>query len=261
MSATATPVAAGEARITSAGMSDLSHSAAPGLGWTIDLGRRDYEKALQWQRSLIGLRRRGLIRDLLIYVEHPPCLTLGKQTRAENLREVDESIPRFEIERGGDVTYHGPGQLVCYPIFDLNRRGRDLHKFIRNLEQGIIDALGAYEIAAKRVTDFTGVWVDTRHGGRKIASIGIAAQKWVSFHGVAVNLTTDLAEFSRINPCGLESQVMTSLQELTGRRVTHTEFAAALTAAYAALFDTLFTPVSLSEIAEDIESDEGGGHV
>lgn len=259
------PVHAGESRIFYSGMSDLSKSHLPGqmsyLGWTIDIGHSDYEKTLNWQRSLIGLRRRGMIRDLLIYVEHPPCITLGKQTSAENLRDVDESIPRFKIERGGDVTYHGPGQLVCYPIFELNRRGRDLHKFLRTLEQGIIDALETYGIAAKRVTDFTGVWVDTPEGERKIASIGIAAQKWISFHGVALNLTTDLTAFSSIHPCGLESRVMTSLEELTGKKVSRETFAATLTGAYAKLFDTSFTPVTLSEIAEDIESDEGGGHV
>lgn len=129
------------------------------------------------------------------------------------------------------------------------------------MEQGIIEALETYEITAKRVTDFTGVWVDTPEGERKIASIGIAAQKWISFHGVALNLTTDLTAFSSINPCGLESRVMTSLEELTGKKVSRETFAATLTVAYAKLFDTSFTPVTLSEIAEDIESDEGGGHV
>lgn len=231
------------------------------LGWVIDLGRRGYAETLSWQKSVVQLRRRGMIRDLLVMVEHPPVITLGKQSKSENLLSKSNDIPVFEIERGGDVTYHGPGQLVCYQIFDLTRRGRDMHGFIRTLEQGIIDALSHYDVSGKRVEGLTGVWVETPKGDRKIASIGVAAKHWISFHGVAVNLTTDLKSFGSINPCGLEANVMTSLKELTGKTVTTEEFAEKLTTSYAELFDTQFDPVSLDVIAEDLKSEEAGGHI
>ncbi|MFQ5607234.1 MAG: lipoyl(octanoyl) transferase LipB [Candidatus Zixiibacteriota bacterium] len=260
MRATSTAVASGMTGLRFSTGSSQGDSGRH-LGWQIDIGRCDYQRALDWQRSLIALRRRGVIRDMLIYVEHPPCVTLGRQSHPENLRGVDESIPLYEIERGGDVTYHGPGQLVCYPIFDLNRFGRDLHRFIRNLEQGVIATLADYGVSGKRIADYTGVWVDTPDGERKVASIGIAAQKWISFHGVAVNLTTDLSAFESINPCGLEAKVMTSVKELTGQAVSRLEFASKLTKVYAKLFETDFAPVDLAQIAEDLQSEEGGGHV
>ncbi len=231
------------------------------LGWYINLGRRHYGATLRWQRSMTPLRKRGMIRDTLAFVEHPPVITLGKQTDPKNLLVADPSIPRFEVERGGDITYHGPGQLVCYPIFDLTRRGRDLHAFVRGLEQGIIDALAEFKVVGKRVSGFTGVWVSTAECDRKIASIGIAAQQWISFHGIAVNLSTDLTAFERINPCGLKSEIMTSLELLTGRTTSHEEFAAKLVTAYGAIFNTDFDKVALEVIAEDMKSEEAGGHV
>ncbi len=230
-------------------------------GWVIDVGVREYGETYRWQKSLISLRKRGLIRDLLIIVEHPSVITLGKQTQPENLAHVDPALRRFEVERGGDVTYHGPGQLVCYQIFDLNARGRDLHKHIRSLEQVVIDALDNYGVAGRRVEGLTGVWVDTVAGERKITSIGVAAKQWVSFHGLAVNLETDLDYFTTINPCGLQPETMTSLAKLTGKPVDRLRFGKLLTRAFCERFETDFAPVTLDEIAENIESQEGGGHV
>ena len=231
------------------------------LGWSLNIGNRDYGNTLELQRYLIPLRRRGLLRDTLIFVEHPPVVTLGKSTKPSNLSGVPENIPRFEIERGGDVTFHGPGQLVCYFIFDLNRRGRDLHLFMRSLEEGIIRALEEYGVGSIRIPDLTGVWVQTSAGNRKIASIGVAAKTWVSYHGVAVNLTTDFSIFETMKPCGLDSNVMTSLEKLTGARISLGEFAAKLTKSYSDVFQTEFCPISLAEIAEDFKSDDLSGHV
>ena len=230
-------------------------------GWVIDLGRRDYAPVWRWQKSLVPLRRRGIIRDTLIMVEHSPVYTLGRQTDPANVARLSPDTPRFEVERGGDVTYHGPGQLVCYPIFDLQRRGRDLHLFMRNLERGIINTLASYEVNARAEAGNTGVWVTTPAGGRKIASIGVAAQKWVSYHGVAVNVNTDLEEFAQINPCGFDAAVMTSLAALTGRSVTLTEFRDRLIAAYGSVFEMDFDFVTTAVIAEDLKSEEAGGHV
>lgn len=231
------------------------------LGWSLNIGNRDYGNTLELQRTLIPLRRRGILRDTLIFVEHPPVVTMGKSTEPSNLSDVPGNIPRFEIERGGDVTFHGPGQLVCYLIFDLNRRGRDLHLFMRSLEEGIIGALEEYGVGAIRIPDLTGVWVETKDGNRKIASIGVAAKTWVSYHGVAVNLSTDFSIFQTMKPCGLEPNVMTSLKELTGAKISFGEFAEKLTKRYSDVFQTEFCPVTLAEISEDIKSDDLSGHV
>ncbi len=230
-------------------------------GWVIDIGVRGYEETQRWQKSLISLRKRGLIRDLLIIVEHPPVITLGRQTKPANLAHIDTSLKQVEVERGGDVTYHGPGQLVCYQIFDLNARGRDLHKHIRSLEQTVIDTLNDYNVSGKRVEGLTGVWVDTDDGERKITSIGVAAKQWVSYHGLAVNLETDLEAFKTFNPCGLQPEIMTTLSKLTGVQIDRIKFGASLTKAFCSIFETDFTPITLDEISENIESQEGGGHV
>jgi len=233
----------------------------PRNGWVIDVGVRGYEETHAWQKSLVSLRKRGLIRDLLVIVEHPPVITLGRQTQAENLAQVDPSLPQFKVERGGDVTYHGPGQLICYQIFDLDARGRDLHAHMRALEQVVINALKAYKVTGKRVEGLTGVWVETTAGDRKITSIGVAAKQWVSYHGLAVNLETDLQAFSTINPCGLQPEIMTSLAKLTGESIDRQKFSDELIRAFSDVFSTDFSAVSLEHIAENIESEEGGGHV
>lgn len=237
----------------------LGDRATP--GWVIDIGRRDYGSVLRWQRSLVPLRKRGMLRDTLILVEHEPVITLGKQADRENLLMNGTEIPKFEIERGGDITYHGPGQLVCYQIFDLTRRGRDLHTFIRTLEQGIIDALAEFEVIGKRVEGLTGVWVDTDTGERKIASVGVAAKQWISFHGVAVNISTELDQFSAINPCGLKAEQMISLEKVLGRPIKIAEFAPKLVKAYGKCFEIAFDEITIDVIAEDIESETAGGHV
>ena len=148
-------------------------------------------------------------------MEHPHVITVARKRSAkENVIRPGE-VAVVEIERGGDVTYHGPGQLVAYPILSLREGERDLHRFLRNLEEGIIHMLGEYSIVAGREDGKTGVWID----GRKLASIGIACRKWVTFHGLALNVSTDLSYFFRINPCGFESSVMTSMEKETATSV------------------------------------------
>src|SRR5262249_28523988 len=151
--------------------------------------------------------------DTLILVEHPHVITLGRARDARANLVAPGDVPVVEIERGGDVTYHGPGQLVAYPIVALGDGERDLHRFLRSLEDGIIGTLAALGVAAGRRAGATGVWVD----GRKVASIGISCRRWVTFHGLALNVATDLGYFARINPCGFDAAVMTSVAELTGR--------------------------------------------
>jgi lipoyl(octanoyl) transferase len=184
-----------------------------------DLGRRPYAEVLELQRDLCQQRIRGeLGEDLLLLVEHGPVVTLGRGTRPDSLPRspaelVMNGVEVFEVERGGDVTFHGPGQLVGYPIIDLRQHREDLHWYLRRLEQGLILALDAIGIAAGTMPGLTGVWA----GGRKLASIGIHVKQWVTYHGFALNVTTDLDYFDLIVPCGIQNVIMTSVAQELGR--------------------------------------------
>jgi lipoate-protein ligase B len=185
----------------------------------LDLGRQPYREVLELQRDLCRRRIAGeLDHDVLLLVEHEPVITLGRGLRPTSLPIPPAALERrgidvVEVERGGDVTYHGPGQLVGYPILDLRRHREDLHWYLRRLEDALIEALGALGVAAERNPGLTGVW--TR--GRKIASIGIHVKQWVTFHGFALNVTTDLSYFDLIVPCGIRDVVMTSVERELGR--------------------------------------------
>jgi lipoyl(octanoyl) transferase len=179
-----------------------------------DLGRMEYGRALELQRALVVKRKQGEIPDQLLIVEHPHVITLGRNGKPANLLAGEDVLRRagisyFPIERGGDITYHGPGQIVGYPIFDLREWKRDVGAYVRTLEQSIIDALADFGIAAGRIEGLTGCWVD----GRKIAAIGVHISRWVTSHGFALNATTDLSYFQYIVPCGLTKPV-TSMAEL-----------------------------------------------
>jgi lipoate-protein ligase B len=185
----------------------------------LDLGVEKYRAAWDRQLELVGERQRGEGRDTLILVEHPHVYTLGRAQKAKANVLAPGEVPVVEIERGGDVTYHGPGQLVAYPICALAEGERDLHRFLRNLEEAILRTLAALSVDAERRPGATGVWV----GDRKIASIGIACRRWVTFHGLALNVSTDLSYFARIRPCGFASDVMTSISVLLDRPVAVAE--------------------------------------
>ena len=173
-----------------------------------DLGRVGYAEAYALQKELEGRRKLGEIPDQLLIVEHPHVITMGRNGHLENLLAQPEVLERagisfFPADRGGDITYHGPGQIVGYPIFDLRDWKRDVVAFVRTVEQAIIDALDSFGIAGSRVKDATGVWVD----GAKIAAIGVHISRWVTSHGFALNHTTDLSYFQYIVPCGLTKPV------------------------------------------------------
>jgi lipoyl(octanoyl) transferase len=184
-----------------------------------DLGRRPYLPVLELQRDLCRRRMSGeLDHDVLLLVEHNPVVTLGRGLRPTSLPIPPGAIERrgvpvVEVERGGDVTYHGPGQLVGYPILDLRGHREDLHWYLRQLESVVISALGSLGVPGERNPGLTGVW--TR--GRKIASLGIHVKQWVTFHGFALNVTTDLTYFELIVPCGIPGVVMTSVARELGR--------------------------------------------
>jgi lipoyl(octanoyl) transferase len=181
-----------------------------------DLGRLEYRAALALQKGLEAERQAGLIPDQLLLVEHPHVITLGRNGRAQNLLAGAEVLSRagisfYRTDRGGDITYHGPGQLVGYPILDLRDWKRDVGAYVRGIEQVLIDTLADYGIAAGRIPKLTGVWV----GDRKIAAIGVHISRWVTTHGFALNVSTGLNYFQYIVPCGLTKPV-TSMAQLLG---------------------------------------------
>ena len=185
----------------------------------IDLGTRDYADVWAMQLELVKQRQRDEIPDTLLFVEHPHVITAGRSAKRDNLIDLGDT-PLFEIERGGDVTYHGPGQIVAYPIVLLGEGERDLHRYLRNLEEGVIATCARFGLASDREPGKTGVWLTTPTGmRRKLCSMGIACRKWVTFHGLALNVTSDLGYFRRINPCGFEASVMTSMADQLGGAV------------------------------------------
>jgi len=205
----------------------------------LDLGVRDYAEVWGMQRELVAARQRDEVPDTLILVEHPHVITLGRGSHRENLLAVGD-VPTFEIERGGDVTYHGPGQLVGYPIFLLRPDERDLHQYLRNLEEALLRTVADFGIAGDRNPGWTGVWTAEPEPRRKLASIGVAVKRWVTMHGFALNVSTDLARFAAINPCGLEATVMASLASLLGRPVDMDAVKDRARAHFAAVFGRAF---------------------
>jgi lipoyl(octanoyl) transferase len=187
------------------------------MHWQVlDLGTQPYRDVWARQLELVEQRQRELVPDTLIVVEHPHVFTLGRRrdSRANVLAPGEVEV--IEIERGGDVTYHGPGQLVAYPIVLLRDGERDLHRFLRNLEEAVIRTCARFGLAADREPGKTGVWTGAGRTRKKLCSMGIACRRWVTFHGLALNVTTDLTYFQRINPCGFESNIMSSLAAQLG---------------------------------------------
>jgi lipoyl(octanoyl) transferase len=177
-----------------------------------------YARAFAVQQELVERRKRGEIPDQLLFVEHPPVVTMGRNAHEENLLADPELLDRAGIElhhtdRGGDVTYHGPGQIVCYPIFDLREWKRDVVLYLRGIEEVLIGALSEFDIQARRLEGATGAWVSAPEGLSKIAAIGVHISRWVTSHGFALNVDTDLTYFRYIVPCGL-TQPVTSMREL-----------------------------------------------
>ncbi len=212
----------------------------------------DYGEALALQQQLVAARKEGSIPDQLLLLEHPHVITLGRNGQRQNLLASNEVLSRagisfYPIDRGGDITYHGPGQLVGYPILDLRDWKRDVGAYVRGLEQAIIDTLGEYGISAGRIPKLTGVWV----GDRKIAAIGVHISRWVTSHGFALNVHTDLSYFQYIVPCGLTKPV-TSMAQL-GANATVSEVAGNFAAHFGRIFDcemAAATPVLASSEGE-----------
>jgi lipoate-protein ligase B len=205
---------------------------------TTQLGTVPYAQALELQRDLARRRIAGEIdEDLLLLLEHPPVVTLGRTAKEAHIVSSPErlrarGVEVHDVERGGDVTFHGPGQLVGYPIFDLKRHRQDLHWYLRQVEEALIVALEDVGIEGERSSGYTGVW--TR--GRKIASIGVHARDWVTWHGFALNVTTDLSYFDLIVPCGIPQVQMTSVARELGADIGIDRMSAVVTSAFGRVF-------------------------
>ena len=203
------------------------------------LGLVPYARALDVQRALVEDRRAGRVGDLLLLLEHPPVVTLGvrKEISRSHILTTDEVLSSRGVEvhetgRGGDVTYHGPGQIVGYPIIDLNPDRLDVHRYVRDLEEVLIRAIDDFGVRGERVKGLSGVWV----GNDKVAAIGVRISRWITSHGFALNVTTDLAAFKWIVPCGIEGRGVTSLQHL-GARAAQPQVEGRLIARFAEVFD------------------------
>jgi lipoate-protein ligase B len=214
-----------------------------------------YAEALELQRHVARERITGALpQDVLLLVEHPPVVTLGRASKEKNLIATpafleSKGVELFEVERGGDVTFHGLGQLVGYPIIDLKRHRQDLHWYLRKIEEALINALADYDIPAERNPSFTGVW--TR--GKKIASIGVHARDWVTWHGFALNVSTDLSYFDLIVPCGISGVVMTSIaRELGLENVSVQDVRDRVSAKFAEAFDLTVVVTSHTALMEAV---------
>jgi len=207
------------------------------------LGRVDYADALELQKALVDQRKQGLILDQLLLLEHPDVITLGVTARGDRSHvlatpEALEAagVPLFDTGRGGDVTYHGPGQLVGYPIFDLKPDRCDVHRYVRDLEEALIRAVAAFGIRAGRVTGLTGIWVGPEGRETKLAAIGVRISRWVTSHGFALNVSTDLSRFGLIVPCGIADRGVTSMAEQLGRDLRMAEVEDTVIAAFSDVF-------------------------
>jgi len=225
---------------------------APGVtreATLVNLGTIDYREALSLQRSLAAGVADGAVADTVLFLEHPPTITLGRRTEEGEVHVPEGAeVDVVEVDRGGKSTYHAPGQLVCYPILDLTRHGQDVKKYCRDLEEALAQTLGAFALEGTRIEGLTGVWLESPP--RKIASIGIHLTKWVSTHGYALNVDLDLAPFSQwITACGLDGYAFTSMARELGRPLSVDEVRPAAAQAFADVFGVTFTELPAADVA------------
>jgi lipoyl(octanoyl) transferase len=230
--------------------------------WVADLGVVAYAPAFDLQRRLVETRKAHAIPDVLLLCEHPHVITLGRNGKREHLRAGERLLSQMRVEfqpsdRGGDITYHGPGQIVGYPILDLAEHRRDVRWYVAQLEEVMIRATAEYGIQGKRVKDRHGVWIDTPVGEEKMAALGVHLSRWVSSHGFAYNVSTDLRYFDLIVPCGIADKRATSLEKVLGRAVPVGEVRARLAGHFGEIFERTMVPVSHVELEEALRGHAG----
>ena len=224
---------------------------------TVNIGRTRYGEAWAFQQKLWDSRHAGATGDVLLFTEHEHVYTIGKGGNENHLlasgNELREKgVDFFEIDRGGDITYHGPGQIVGYPILDLNNYFLDLHKYLRCLEEVIILALGTFGIEGTREEGYTGVWVK----GEKIAAIGVKVSRWITMHGFALNVNTDLSKFDRIIPCGIFHKGVTSMNSLLGRPISLEDVHARLGESFGTVFGCRMQTLDLKDLMNQMTDRE-----
>jgi len=221
----------------------------------LDLGLHPYDSALELQHRMVAARQQNKVGDTLILLEHPPVITLGRRGREDNILATsewlaDHGIQVHRVERGGDVTYHGPGQLVGYPIMDLREYRTDVGWYMHSLEEILIRALADYGVTAGRLSGNIGVWLDER---TKIAALGARIENWITYHGFALNVAADTAHFELIVPCGLANKAITSVEEALGRAVDIAKVRDRVVHHFAAVFDVEAKKTSLDHLLPLLE--------
>ncbi len=237
--------------------------------WVVELGLVPYAAAYELQRRLVAARKTGEVPDVLLLCEHPHVITLGRNGKREHLRASDRLLRQMGVEfrptdRGGDITYHGPGQIVGYPILNLAEIWRDVAWYLRQLEEAMIRATAEFGIAAGRIAGMTGVWVGTpvapevpevpEVNAEKLAAIGVHVSRWVTSHGFAYNVSTDLRYFDLIVPCGIAGKRATSLERLLGRAVSREEVAPRIVASFGEIFGFKMRPVSRRDLDQCLDT-------
>jgi lipoyl(octanoyl) transferase len=217
-------------------------------------GRIEYPTALELQMRICEAKKSGFADDVLLLLEHPPTITLGRNGKWHNLLVSDaelsaRGVRRFEVDRGGDITFHGPGQLVGYPLVKLEAGERDVHRFMHNLESSLIGLLASYGIEAGRESKLTGVW--TKQG--KIGAMGVHISRWITRHGFALNVTTDLSYFDLIVPCGISGKQVASIRSILGRELDVREVAGRYAEQFAGAFARTMIWVSMDELLEKLQ--------
>lgn len=226
--------------------------------WIVNAGRIGYGPAFDLQREIVAARKASAVPDVLLFCEHPHVITLGRNGQRENLLANANVLRQMNVEfhetdRGGDITYHGPGQIVGYPILDLAQHKRDVRWYVEQLEEVMIRAAADYGLAARRILCRHGIWIDAPAGEEKLAALGVHLSRWVTSHGFAFNVSTDLRYFDLIIPCGIKDKRATSLERALGHAVSLDEARARLAAHFAEIFKVEPQPVSLDELQHAAE--------
>jgi lipoyl(octanoyl) transferase len=229
--------------------------------WVVQLGLIGYAPAYELQQRVVAARKAGAVPDVLLLCEHPHVITLGRNGKREHLRASDHLLKQMNVEfhvsdRGGDITYHGPGQLVGYPILNLSEIRRDVAWYVRGLEEAMIRATAELGIVSKCIPGLTGVWVDRAGAPEKLAAIGVHLSRWVTSHGFAYNISTDLRYFDLIVPCGIADKRATSLECLLGRSVKREEVAPRIQQHFGGVFGLDMLAASREQLEECLRAPE-----
>lgn len=224
------------------------------IAYAVWLGITEYPQALDLQLRICELKKRGFREDVLVLLEHPPTITLGRNGDWHHLLVPDETLKsrgvmRIAVDRGGDITFHGPGQLVGYPILELERAERDVHRLMRNLEQSLIQTLAAYGIGASREKGLTGVWTSAG----KIAAMGVHISRWITRHGIALNVNTDLTYYDLIVPCGITGKAVTSMRTILNHSVDLRDVAERFAAEFGMVFNRRITWLSALTLDQKLQ--------